>query len=61
LENPRCVTIFLPSILTPAVRKQLQTERDIDKAFNLIEILKDHAKREEFMEEFFKYILREKF
>ncbi len=59
-ENPRCVTIFLPSILTPAVRKQLQTERDIDKVFNLIDIFKDSAKREEFMEELFKYILREK-
>jgi hypothetical protein len=61
LENPRCVTIFLPSILTPAVQKQLQTERDIDKVFNLIEIFKDVAKRDEFMEELFKYILREKF
>jgi site-specific DNA-methyltransferase (cytosine-N4-specific) len=60
LENPRCVTIFLPSILTPAVRKQLQTERDIDKVFSLIDIFKDTAKREEFMEELFKYILRER-
>jgi hypothetical protein len=61
LENLRCVTIFLPSILTSAVRKQLQTERDIDKFFNLIEIFKDSTKQEEFMEELFKYILREKF
>jgi hypothetical protein len=47
--------------VTPAVQKQLQTERDIDKVFNLIEIFKDTAKRDEFMEELFKYILREKF
>jgi hypothetical protein len=60
LENPRCVTIFLPSILTSAVRKQLETERDIDKVFNLIEIFKNTAKRGEFLEELFKYILREK-
>jgi hypothetical protein len=60
LENPHCITIFLPSILTPAVRRQLQTERDIDKVFNLIDIFKDSAKREEFLEELFKYILREK-
>jgi len=60
LENPRCVTIFLPSILTPAVRKQLQTERDIDKVFNLIELFNNKTRREEFLEELFKYILREK-
>lgn len=61
LENPRCVTIFLPSILTRAVQKQLQTEREIDKVFDLLDIFKDETKRAEFMEEFFKFILREKY
>jgi hypothetical protein len=59
LENPRCVTIFLPSILTSAVEKQLQTERDIDKVFNLLAILKDQVKQKEFLTELFKFILRE--
>ncbi len=61
LENPRCVTIFLPSVLTKAVQKQLQTERDIDKVFNLLDIFEDETKRAEFIDEFFKFILREKY
>jgi hypothetical protein len=61
LENPRCHTIFLPGVLTNAVRAQLRTEREIDQVFDLLEILKDERKREEFLEELFKYRLREKF
>ena len=58
LETPRCHTIFLPSILTDAVRAQLRTERDIDQVFNLLEIVNDEKKREEFLKELFKYHLR---
>ena len=60
LENPRCHTIFLPSVLTPAVQKQFTTERDIDQVFNLLAILRDESKRIEFLEELFKFRLREK-
>jgi hypothetical protein len=59
LENPRCHTIFLPSVLTPAVRNQLKTEREIDQVFNLLDILNDKKKRAEFLNEFFKFRLRE--
>ena len=58
-ENPHCVTIFLPSILTPAVERQLKTERDIDKVFNVLDIFKNEVKRKEFLMELFKFILRE--
>ncbi len=58
-ENPRCVTIFLPSVLTKAVENQFKTEREIDKIFNLLGILRDDAKRAEFLAELFKFILRE--
>jgi hypothetical protein len=60
LENAHCVTIFLPSVLTSAVQKQLKTERDIDKVFNLLEIFNDAAARENFLTELFKFTLREK-
>ncbi len=60
LENARCHTIFLPSVLTPAVRKQLKTERDIDQVFDLLAIVRDEAQRLEFLEELFKFRLREK-
>ena len=53
-------TIFLPSVLTPAVEKQLKTERDIDQVFDLLAILRDESKRVEFLEELFKFRLREK-
>lgn len=59
LENPRCHTIFIPSVLTPAVEKQLKTEREIDQVFDLLAILKDENKRVAFLTEFFKYRLRE--
>lgn len=58
-ENPRCHTIFLPSVLTPAVEAQLKSEREIDQVFYLLAILKDEAKRTEFLEELFKFHLRE--
>lgn len=58
-ENPRCVTIFLPSVLTPAVEKQLRSERDIDKIFNLLEVCNDESERSRFLMEIFKFILRE--
>jgi hypothetical protein len=61
LENPRCYTIFLPSVLTDAVRKQLKTERDIDKVFDLLAIFRDPEKRTEFLLEFFRFQLRETF
>jgi len=59
LENPRCHTIFLPSVLTPAVEKQLKTEREIDQVFDLLAILKDEGKRVSFLKELFKFRLRE--
>jgi hypothetical protein len=60
LENPRCHTIFLPSVLTPAVKEQLKTERDIDQVFDLLAIIRDEEKRAGFLEELFKFRLREK-
>ena len=60
LENPHCHTIFLPSVLTPAVEKQLKTEREIDQFFDLLAILRNKAKRIEFLEELFRFRLRER-
>jgi hypothetical protein len=60
-ENARCVTIFLPTVLTPAVQDQLRTERDIDKVFELLPIFKEAEKRRAFLEELFRFCLREQF
>ncbi len=59
-ENARCHTIFLPSVTTAAVKKQLETERDIDQVFDLLDIFRDAKKRSAFLIELFKFRLREK-
>jgi XcyI restriction endonuclease len=59
-ENARCHTIFLPSITTAAVKKQLETERDIDQVFDLLDIFRDARRRSSFLIELFKFRLREK-
>jgi XcyI restriction endonuclease len=59
-ENARCHTIFLPSVSTAAVKKQLETERDIDQVFDLLDIFRDAKKRRAFLIELFRYRLREK-
>lgn len=60
LENARCHTIFLPSITTPSVKAQLETERDIDQVFDLLDIFRDAKKRSAFLIELFRFRLREK-
>ncbi len=57
--SPQSDRIFVPSILTSAVESQLKTERDIDQVFNLLSILRDEKERAAFLEEFFKFRLRE--
>jgi hypothetical protein len=59
LENPRCHTILLASVLTPSVKRQLKTELKIDQVFDLLAILKEEGKRSEFLNELFKFHLRE--
>jgi len=56
--NPHCTTIILP-LLTRAVERQLKTERDIDRFFNLLDICRDQGARSKFLIELFKFILRE--
>src|SRR5579872_5181152 len=58
LQYPRCRTIFISSVLTPAIERQLKTERDIDQRFDLLAILKDEAIRTAFLTELFKFCLR---
>lgn len=57
-ENAHCLTIYLASCFTDAVMEQLKTEREIDKHFNLVDILYDEEKKQEFLEELFHYQIR---
>lgn len=56
--NAHCLTIYLASCFTDAVMEQLKTEREIDKHFNLVDILYDDRKKREFLEELFHYQIR---
>ncbi|NLI99253.1 XcyI family restriction endonuclease [bacterium] len=57
-ENPRCETVYLCSCLTPAVARQIEEDGQVRKTFILPEILSDEKKRQQFLEELFKYIIR---
>ncbi len=57
-ENPRCETIYLCSCLTPAVARQIEEDGQVRKTYILPEILSDAKKKQQFLEELFKYIIR---
>jgi hypothetical protein len=57
-ENAHCLTMYLASCYTDAVMEQLKTEREIDRHFNLVDILYDEEKKKEFLEELFHYQIR---
>ena len=57
-ENAHCLTIYLASCFTEAVYFQLKTDRDVDMHFNLIDILADEQKKQNFLRELFHYRIR---
>jgi hypothetical protein len=57
-ENAHCLTIYLASCFTEAVLAQLKTDREIDAYFNLLDILADERKKQEFLKELFHYQIR---
>jgi hypothetical protein len=56
--NPRCETIYLASCYTQAVMKQIEADGQVRRTFNLVDILDDEAKRQSFLDEIFKYLVR---
>lgn len=59
-ENRHCKTIFMPSVLTPSVEKQLKSEGEVDQVFDLLSVTKDATARKKFLKELFHFVLREK-
>jgi nitrogen fixation protein len=57
-QNSHCMTIYLASCFTTAVIDQLKKEREIDRWFNLIDILAFGATRDAFLKEIFHYVVR---
>ena len=57
-EDAHCLTIYLASCFTEAVLNQLKKDREIDMYFNLIDILADEEKKQEFLKELFHHRIR---
>jgi hypothetical protein len=57
-ENPRCETIYLGSCFTEAVKEQIEQDGQVRRTYNLIDIIDNEAKRNEFMIEIFKHQIR---
>ena len=56
--NPRCETIYLASCFTEAVLKQIETDGQVRKTYNLVDLLEAPTKRRKFLEELFRFLIR---
>ncbi len=56
--NTRCQNFFLSAIYTPELTRRISTDRLVSKYFDIIELLEDKDKREEFFKELFHFALR---
>lgn len=57
-EHAQCETIYLASCFTDAVIRQINQDAQVRRWFNLVDILADQAKRNEFLDEIFKHLIR---
>lgn len=57
-EHGQCETIYLASCFTEAVNEQIKADAQVRKVFNLIEIMDEADKREEFLKEIFVHQIR---
>jgi len=56
--NQKCKNIFLSAVYTPELKKRIQKDRLVENYYDIIEILEEPKKREEFFKELFHYTLR---
>lgn len=56
--NPKCETIYLASVYTDAVTRQIHDNGQVRKTFDLIDILTDEKAKAGFLDEIFKYQIR---
>ena len=57
-ENARCETIYLGSCFTTAVQDQIEQNGQVRHRFNLIDIMEDETRRNEFLDEIFIHQIR---
>ncbi|MDF1559131.1 MAG: XcyI family restriction endonuclease [Bacteroidales bacterium] len=56
--NPKCKNIFLSAVYTSELKKRIQKDRLVENYYDIIEILEEPKKREDFFKELFHYTLR---
>lgn len=52
-RNPRVLTVYLASCITPTVRQRINADRMVREAFDLAEVLLDPTSREHFLSQFY--------
>lgn len=57
-ENQRCKNFLLSAVFTPELEKRIKEDRLVEKSFNIIHLLEDAEKRDQFFDELFHHTLR---
>jgi hypothetical protein len=57
-ESPRCKNFYLAGVLTPELNKRIDSDRLVEKSFNIVEMLENPELRSEFFSELFHHALR---
>ncbi len=57
-ESPHCKNFYLGAVFTPELDRRIKADRLVEKTFNIIDIVADPAKRDEFFDEVFNHTLR---
>jgi len=52
-RNPRCITVYLASAITPAVRARIQEDRAVREVWDLALVLANEVERERFLSQFY--------
>jgi hypothetical protein len=57
-ESPHCKNFYLGAVFTPELERRINADRLVEKTFNIIDIVAEPAKRDEFFDEVFNHTLR---
>jgi len=57
-ESSHCKNFYLGAVFTPELDRRIKADRLVEKTFNIIDIVAEPAKRDEFFDEVFNHTLR---
>jgi hypothetical protein len=57
-ESSHCKNFYLGAVSTPELERRIKEDRLVEKTFNIIDIVADPGKRDEFFDEVFNHTLR---